>query len=262
MHIELLAFSATAPGAAGAAATVVGATDSLVIKNDRGSKPPKFITLWGKQQTAGFQQIVTPTQHDTTRGFRYNVGLNEQRNVLPQGLSLEVQPQETLTITIAGSATAGDVEIGAGLICYPNLPGVTQRLITFAQLEDKLEKFTTVSSTITGAATGYTGGELITAESDLLRANTDYAVLGMTTNTACAAIVLRGPDTGYVRIGLPGDPDDTERTQDYFCQLSRSHGMPLIPVINSGNKASTFLEILQDENNVSPLVTLFLAQLR
>jgi len=259
MHTELLSWSATAPGAGPTAAAAVTG-DSLTIRNGMGGSP-LLVAIWARQQVAGFQQIAFPSGHDTTRGYRFNVGINEQDLAIPMGLDIEVQAQETMSVSISGSAGAGDVELGCALVHYPNLPGVTQRMISYEQLKSRMTKMTTISSTISGTAAGYTGTELITAESDLLRANTDYAVLGITTNTACGAVGLIGPDTGFTRIACPGEAEDGEEMSGFFCKLSRAHGMPFIPVINSGNKASTSIFILQDENNITPLITVFLAQL-
>jgi hypothetical protein len=258
MHTELVTFSATQPNTGAAAAALTG--DSLTIKNSRG--PAQIVAWWPQQQVDGFQQLVTPTSHDTTRGFRQVVEANNIDSILQEGLSIEVQPQELMSITIAGSNTAGDVELGMMLIHYGNLPGVESRAIKWGALRPKIEMLTTIQCTITGAAAGYTGAELITAESDLLRANRDYAVLGATTSTACAAITLVGPDTGYVRVAVPGQASDADIGNDWFCRLSRAHDLPLIPVINSGNKSSTYLGIVQNENNVSPVISVTLALLK
>lgn len=259
MHTELISFSATAPGTGGAAAAALTG-DSLTIKNSRG--PAQIIALWPQFQGDGFLQLVTPTSHDTTRGFRQVVEAANIDNLLPAGVSLEVQPQELMSITIAGSATGGDVELGHALIHYPNLPGVESRAIKWAELQRRIETLTTIQCTITGAATGYTGAELITAESDLLRANRDYAVLGISTNVACGALTLIGPDTGYVRTAVPGQATDADVGRDWFCMQARAFDLPLIPVINSGNKASTYLGIVQNENNVSPQIACVLALLK
>jgi len=259
MHTELVSFSATAPGAAGAAAAALTG-DSLTIKNSKG--PAQIIALWPQFQGDGFLQLITPTSHDTTRGFRQVVEAANIDNLLPNGVSLEVQPQELMSITIAGSATAGDVELGMALIHYGDLPGVHSRQIKWNELQRRVETLTTVQMTITGAATGYTGAELITAESDLLRANRDYAILGATTNVACAAITITGPDLGYTRNAVPGQASDADIGKDWFCFLARAFDLAAIPVINSGNKASTTIGIVQNENNVSPQIALTLALLK
>lgn len=261
MHIELLSFSATAPGATGAAAAaVVG--DSLTIKNNRGSSEPRIIDLWGLQQTSGFAQLTWPTGHDTTRGYRYGVEAGDTYSLLPKGTWMPLTPQEQISATIAGSATAGDVELGCIAMWYPDLPGIDQHFLLASQL--RIEEMTTVFCTLAGigtAAGGYGVGELINAESDLLKANRDYALLGMTTTVDCAAVWIAGPDTGNVRVGCPGADQNTNENANYFLKLAAIHEKKTIPVINSGNKNSTTIGILSDENAVNVIATLYLALL-
>ena len=233
--------------------------DSLVVKNSRSAA--MMLGLWGTFQASGFLQVTAPSMHDQVRGYRANVTAAQPKFRLPRSFSLNPQPQETLSLTISGSGTAGDVESISMLMLYGDLPGVNARLGNFDDVRKRTVELTTISATLTGAAAGYTGSEVINAESDLLKANRNYALLGITTNTTCAAVCLAGPDTGNMRVGCPGDAGDNEGMQDYFPTLSRMYGKPLIPIINSGNKSSTFFSFVQDENNVSPLVTAYLALL-
>ena len=261
MHIELLSATATAPGASGAAGAAVTG-DSLVIKNGQG--PVRLLSAWFDSQATGFVSIVNPSGHDTTRGIRFRHAAGEIRQEIPMGLGLPLQPQETLAITIAGSATAGDVETLCMLLWYADLPGVQARLLKWSQVVKLMQTLTTVEATITSAAgPGYSGAELITAESDLLKANRDYAVLGMTTASDVAAVTLLGPDLGNVRIGVPGESAQHDVGCNFFGMLSRAFGdLPCVPVINSGNKNATYLGVITDENAGSIPVTLHLALLK
>ena len=147
------------------------------------------------------------------------------------------------------------------LLKYDNLPGVSQRLMTASEVQSKTKKLTTVQASIVSAAgPQYSGSELINAESDLLRANTDYAVLGITTGSACHAVTLVGPDTGNVKIGVPGSIQQDIQA-GWFSLLSRALGEPMIPVINSGNKSSTYIGVACNENAGTFLVSLILAEL-
>jgi hypothetical protein len=258
MHLETITYNATQPNTGLAAAAVTG--DSLTIKNSKARA--QILQGWGMNQVEGFQQITFPSGHDTTRGFRANVDALMPQNFFTNGLGMYVEPQELLSILIAGSNVAADVESGSLLIKYDDLPGVTSRTISWQALRNKVESLTTISATLTGAAAGYTGSELINAESDLLRANRDYAVLGLTTNIPCCTLSILGPDTGYQRVSLPGPVDTSQMLQEGFVFLARSFDEPLIPVINSGNRNSTFLSFVQNENNISPLVTAYLALLK
>jgi len=259
-HIELVSCIATAPGAGGAAAAAVTG-DSLTIKNGKG---PKIIGIWADFQAAGVLQIIRPSGHDTTRDLRFRVPATEVDFRNPIGIPIDVEPQELLGVTIIGSATAGDVETACLLVGYDELPGSSQNLISESELMRKIDKLLTIECSITTAGNGvtYSGEELINAESALLKANRNYAILGANVGAECAAVTVRGPDTGNVRIGLPGNDLDNNFTSQFFPLLSRAFGKPLIPVINSGNAASTYFGALADENNTAIPVSWTLALLK
>lgn len=262
-HIELMVAYATAAAVGGsAAAAAVG--DSLTIKNAR--KGARIINCWCDLQAAGALQIVRPSGHDTTRDARIRVPASECELLLPWGIPMEVDPQETLGITIFEAATAGDVANAGFLMEYDELPGIAQRLISPADVQKRIEKFVTLDASI-AAVSGALGAfaaseELITSESDLLKANRDYAVLGYKVSVECGAFYIKGPDTGNLRVGGPGNDLDSDLTANWFLTLSRAYNRDMVPVINSGNKNSTFIGVHQDENAAAVPVTIFLALLK
>lgn len=259
MHIKLLSATATAPSTGAAAAAVSG--DSLTVENGKGKI--RIISMWALMQGQGFAQIAFPSGHDSTRGFRMQCPVGHNLGVLPMGIGLPVQAQETLGITIAGSAVAGDVEQLYTLLHYEDLPGINQKLLTDAQLHSRFEKLTSVDVSITSTAGPSYGTPVALAASiDLLLANREYAVLGVTCRTQVGAAYLVGPDTGNVRIGVPGDVLKPEITSQFFPLLSRVTGLPCIPVINSGNKASTYFGVSHNENFSGMNLTWALALLK
>lgn len=246
--------AATATGSIGVAL----AGDSLTVRN-YGNKP-KIITAWQTNQTAGFGQLAFPTGHDTTRGLRVGVPIGGQI-ILPLGMTIPITPQETIAATIAATAVAGDVENLSWLTLYDEPHG--QNLIDWSECKNRMEKATTIESSLASVASTYgpAGGELINADSDLLIANREYAILGATCRTAVHAIVVSGPDTGNDKIAVPGFLR-YEIGAQFFKLMSNVHGLPLIPVLNSGNKASTSLFVATDENAGTFVVTLHLALLK
>lgn len=175
---------------------------------------------------------------------------------------MDVEPQELMSLTIAGSNVAGDVEQLSMLVKYGDLPGVSQRLLSHDEVVRRTEKLTTIEQSITSVAgPGYSGAVLINNASDLLRANRDYAVLGMSSRTGVHALTLVGPDTGNVKIGMPGVLRQ-EISAQWFSLQSRAYNEPFIPVINSGNKNSTFVGCATDENAGTFVATLYLALLK
>lgn len=252
LTLDSIGITATAPGATGAAFAAV-TNDSLTVKHCKGGRAD-IAAIWCDFQGGGFIQVNWPTAHDVTRGWRARVVASEvtARNVL--GLRFPVNEQETMTVLGAGSATAGDVENGVIQLIYPEgIPGVAQNMISWSQLKRRAAKErtqTTVDFTIDVTAGGaWNGSELINADSDLLIANREYAVLGIEFGVECCAIGIRGADTGNLRLAVPGSIEFADLSHEWFALLSRAWGdEATIPVINSANKSATFLDALQDEN--------------
>jgi hypothetical protein len=264
MHTEVLSFIATAPGAAPGLAATALTGDSLVIKNNQGAIRPTVLAAWGFQQADGFQQVTFPSGHDTTRGYRYAVSIENTSARLPEGAFMAMTAQEQLSITVVGSANAGDQELGCLLVHYPMLPGVQSRAITYTEYLNRLEKLTTIQATVGGVTGGIYQEELINAESDLLMANRDYAIIGMEAAVPCLAVTLRGTDLGNVRVACPGGNNVDGYQSNFFASLAQTFGMPLIPVINSGNRNNTFLGVVQNEAGAATgavPITLYLALL-
>ena len=261
MHLETITAITTAATAAGAAASpLVG--DSLTIKNSK--SPARVLASWLWLQGDGFLQISKPSGHDTTRGWRQVCDVGSIMNLFPAGIPMQVEPQELLSLTIAGSATAGDVELATLQILYDDLPGVNARMISWPELQRRgmFGKPTTIQATLTGVVSTYSAGELLNAESDLLWANQDYAVCGITTSSPCASVWISGPDTAYQKCAVPGGVSEADYGRDWFCALARAYDEKLIPVINSGNKNSTNIGCTINENALSPLVSLSLIPLK
>src|SRR5207302_10511208 len=77
---------------------------------------------------------------------------------------------------------------------------------------------------------------------DVLKANTDYAIVGATFSATVGACTIKGADTGNLRIPIPGLATHPQLTKDWFWRVSTWSRLPLIPIVNSANKAGTTLE--------------------
>jgi hypothetical protein len=259
MHMELITASATAAATTGTAATAVG-TDSLTVKNGRGDID--IVALWQTNQTAGFGQLIFPSGHDTTRGWRAGVGIGVNVGLLSLRQVINVQAQELLAVTLAATAVAGDVENFSMLIRYKDFPGIDARMLNEDAVLKRTEKLTTIENSLASTAgPSYGTPELITADSDLLLANRDYALLGLTCRTAVHTVYMTSPDFGNVRIGAPGMLRYDIGSQ-WFMLQSRLHGEPLVPVFNSGNRSNIFIGVATDENAGTFVVTAHLALLK
>ncbi len=211
---------------------------------------------------AGEVRVRSTKFHDNVDAIRSRVLIGVVEPLLPMGAPQPLYGQDVLSVELAGSAVGGDIESAVMQIYYPDLPGQAARLKTWDEIKGKVKNLVGVRLAITiGSTAGYTGARAINADVDLLQANTDYAVLGMTTNTECAAVCLRGPDTGNLRCAVPGEPGLIHITNNWFKLLSEKYGLPLIPVINSANKGGTFIDVVGEENAGTANVVIWLAQL-
>jgi hypothetical protein len=224
-----------------------------------------LLNFWVDAQVAGSVRIRSPKLHDNTDGIRSRTRLNCLEPLMPWGVPQKLVPQDTEIVDLAGSAVAGDIESVVQMIYYADLPGQSARLITPDQLKAKMKNFFGNRLAITvGSTAAYTGARAINADVDLLKANTDYAVLGMTSDLRVSAICLRGPDTGNLRVSVPGAADvlgAMGRGGSFFRALATAYGLPLIPIINSANKGATQIDVVGDENGGTSNVTLWLAEL-
>lgn len=259
--LEVVSGRASAPSTTFTAWTLASG-NSLTVRNAPLDSGVWLLQLWHDNQTAGVVRVRSPNLHDNVQGIRCRVSAGYPAPLLPWGVATKLIPQDLLVVEATGSATAGDLEQGALLIYYANLPGVDARFITYEQVIARRRHIVTVENSLaTGTGGGYSGEEALNAEFDLLKANTDYAFLGYLVDTECAVVRWRGADTGNLGIGGPGEPDLRELTSLWFVKLSQMYGLPLIPVFNASNKAGILLDAAQDEDGADVVVTTILCEL-
>lgn len=259
--LDLISSSVTAAAAGGAAmAAVTG--DVLSVRNCNPGVEPILLTHWVKSQTSGFYQIVHPSGHDQVRDIR---GRHVAASVLPlqvPGWGEPLQPTEALTLTLGAGAVAGDVELLHMMVYYPDLPGIAAKLIDLGTLDSRFVEYVYIEDTTTAtAASLYSGQRAINAASDLLIADTEYALLGAHIGAAAGVLAIQGADFGNLRIGIPAMNGRADYTSRWFPFLSEEFGLPLIPVINSNNKANVLITNVQDENLAAVPFALVLARL-
>ena len=260
--MELLAGQATAPGA-GFVALTMNAGNSLTIRNAAPESRVMLLQAWADVQAAGTLRIRSPLLHDNVQGIRLDTVISEPKPLLPEGAPQMLHAQDTLVAEISGSAVAGDIEGAAMLVYYDDVAGADANFATYEEIAPRIANIVTVENTLaTGVAGGYSGEEALNAEFNLLKGNTNYALLGYLVDTECLAVRWRGIDTSNIGIGGPGDETARDVTRNWFVQLSRAYGVAAIPIFNSANIAGTFVDAHQDENGADVTVTSILAQLR
>ncbi len=234
----------------------MGAGNSLTVRNAPLDSAVTLLSVWALNQVVGTLRVRSPKLHDNVQGIRLDVTAGDAKPLLPWGVGQKLSPQDVLIAEITGSAVAGDIEQAAMLIYYSNLPGADARLASIEDVMRRGVNIVPVENTITnGVAGGWSAEEAINAEFDLLKANTDYALVGYLIDAECAAVRWRGADTANLGVGGPGDELNRGQTSDWFIRLSRAFNLPLIPVFNSANKGGILVDIADDENATAHTIT-------
>lgn len=262
--LDTVTATGTAIGAALAALTI-NAGDSFTVKNASLNSDVLLLNFWADVQLAGIVRIRSPKMHDNVDAIRSRTIVNSLDPLLPWGVPQRLYPQDTEIVELQGSTTAGQIESVTQLLYYADLPGQAARFITPDALKARMKNFFGNRIALTlGTTAAYAGALPINNAVDLLKAYTDYAVLGMTSDLRVGAICLRGPDTGNLRVSEPGGANVLGALRygaEWFRRLSIGYGMGLIPVINSANKGATQIDAMADNNGGTANVTIWLAEL-
>jgi hypothetical protein len=261
MILDTITWTVTAPGAAGVAAVPVTG-DSAVVRSADDPMSGILLGLWCKAQAAGFTRLTSPFLHDNVRGIDIRNIANSPVNALPFNPMQRLKANDLLTVTQAGSAVAGDVELIQAQIAYPNIGGGSSKYITAEEVDARIEALVTDDDTTTATvASTYSGARALNQVVTSLKANRDYAVLGAFIGVACASISIRGQDTGNIRCAIPGNATLLGTTKQHFYEMAAWTGLDVIPVINATNAGGTFIEVMQDENLTAVPFSLLLALL-
>jgi hypothetical protein len=266
--LEMISGSTTAAGAGPLAIGFVPGQTGVVRNYTVGNA--YLLTMWSKNQVTGWTRVRSPRLHDNTQGIRVPASILTTRTQLPLGFPQKLVAQDTLVVEKAGSGVAGDIENASLLIYYDSLSGANGRYIDPSELERRIVNIFTITHAIVGlvAASVYGTAQALSgaATGDLMKANTDYALLGGTCSessaTGATSVVIQGVDTGNLVVGFPVIPGDADETRDWFIWLSKAFGRPLIPVVNAANKGGTTVAVMNDENANTVNVTTIWAELR
>ena len=266
--LEVIGGQATAPGAVLTALTM-NAGDSATVKNADLNSYVGLLATWARNQAAGIWRIRSPKLHDNVQGIRYRVPATDPTPFWIPGTVQRLVPQDNLILEISGSAVGGQFEQACLLNYYVDLPGQQARLINEAELLKRTMNILTVEILVTpGVLGGWSGSVAINSLFDLLKANTDYALVGYLTDAQCTAVGFRSPDFSNLRVGGPGmtpivagQISGRQITARWFNWLSEQFNIPLIPVFNSANKAATLVDIMQNQTGTAVNVTAILHEL-
>ena len=198
--------------------------------------------------------------HDDVRGIQFTPGSSPMQFLLPREIGQNLISQDTLALSMSG-CLAAETDVAVLSIYYSNLNGVSARLHSWGDISGNVKSIKPLEVDVAASATpGQWNDVVLTTTENLLHANTDYAVLGYVLDKGCAAVGIRGMETGNLRITGPGVVTQMD-TSDFFVRMSELYGTPHIPVINSANSASTYVSLIEGTAATAHKVQLILAEL-
>lgn len=233
--------------------------DTLQVRN---FEPPSHgylenIMIKGGQVVTA--RVLSPVFHDPIRGLTVLSAQAPTTFSLPREVGQPLTPGDVLTLQLnSGGANSSVVALQT---YYEDMAGASARLASWGDISGNIANLKPLEIDVAASATiGAWNDTALTATENLLRANTDYAVLGFNVDAACGVVALRGPDTSNLRVSGPGSVLQLSG-EDYFVAESNRTGRPHIPVINSANAAATFVSVADNAASTAVKVQLVLAQL-
>lgn len=207
-------------------------------------------------------RIRSALLHDNVDGIQFDPGSSALTMLLPRSILQYLQPQDLLTFELSTAAATGKALLAAG-IYYDQLPGTMARLYSRGDIQGNVDNIKPLRVAIGSGAN--TAGQwldtVLTTTENLLHANTDYAVLGISFTQAVAAVGIKGADTGNLRICATGGVNNPQGPE-YFVRLSEETGLPTIPVFNSANAGGTFVSLISSAATAAAgVVSVILAEL-
>jgi len=264
--LEVVTSFVTAPGATLTAATACTG-NSLQIRSADVKSKVYLLNAWGFNQVAGVFRYRSPRLHDAVNGIRLRnpAALTIPRfpGTINSAFKQFLVPQDTLIVEQSGSGVGGQIESNTMLVYYDNLPGVSARLIPDSVLQQYGVNATTIEASVVSVVTGqYGGAVLVSAATQNLKANTDYALLGGQSDTRGTVVRATGVDFGSLGVGFPCEPAIADETISFFQNVANTTGLPTIPVFNSANFGGITVDVQTNQAGGTFVVTLFLVELQ
>lgn len=260
--MEIISTIRTAGGADAAPVAVTAPSgDVLAIRSFDPASKAWLANIWGTAATEAIARIRSPRFHDNVQGLRFRLPTGIQ----PRGRLTEYEAQvlySTDVLIAEIQAAAAETDGFAWVNYYENIGGLDARFEAIEAIGPRIKNLFTVEVACpAGAAVGvYSVNTAINATIDQFKANTDYALLGYECDITGLSVGVVGADTGNVRVGGPMTTEAME-TRSWFIDLGSKLGQPCIPIINSQNKASTFVNNCQVVVGLASEIVLIMAEL-
>lgn len=258
--IETIHGRVTNPGAT-ITAVAADTGDSFAVRNFDSPGSAQLCQIWASCATAGVARVRSPRMHDNVQGYRFRVAAADSNPLMPFGYNQGLYAQDTLIPELSGGGAETDTM--ALLIYYSDLPGSNARIVDWQSIKNRVRNIITIETAhSTGATLGDYGSSIAlnAGVADLLKANLDYAIIGYGVDSRVTSVGWRGPDLSGFRLAAPGTTLRSY-TEQWFIDQNLYSGLPFIPIINSANKAGTFVDLVHNLGAVTVNVNTILAEL-
>ncbi len=259
---ETVGFSQTTPGTLGTFGASTGLSgQSGAVRNTQFGSKINLEAFWQEAAAASIARVRSPRLHDNVQGIRYSMPLAAPYNMLGYRPQTPLVPQDLLVVESSTAVAA--VTVQCLQVSYASLPGSDGSYLSWNQVEPRIVDIMTQEVTPGNptAAGQWSAGVALNSSFDLMKANTWYALLGYTSTVQAAAFAIQGPDTGGLKVGGPGILNPLE-TREWFCWMDEFGEEPAIPIINSANKAGTFVYLADLAAANAAVVDLLFAELQ
>jgi hypothetical protein len=249
---------ATNPGA-GPTATAAAPGDSLNVRDfDKSSSNTTLEQMWRRGATAGYGRVRSPRLHDNVTGINLYSGEVIDTLPFPIQASQYLYPNDGLIVEESGGAAESDAVVLS--IYYEALGGVNARLAHWSDINPNIKNLKAFQIAAPAAANAWTDTVITTTENQL-HADADYALLGYRSSASVAAVGIKGPDTGNLRICGPGTTTTLDTTDWFIRQDQLSGNVPYIPVFAANNRGSLYTSAIDVAAVAGLVVTFFCAEL-
>lgn len=264
--METLMGYTTAPGTTDTAVTI-GTDQSLTIrqggdKTNRDTWPIIIEAAHVEQEAVPIMKVKAASFGENNVGLQLRSTINVARP-LWAGVPRPVAPNDTLTWTLQGSTTAGNIGHGLLWLFYRQSPTQQALLIDWMELGRYAVDVVSAENTISSGTTGqFSGGENFHAEQNPFKPETHYAIVGNLQQTAdpIAGVFYKHPQSANLKVGIPGSTDN-RITRRFFADLSFRTGLKTISVFYSAGLGNTTIDCAVNENGADPLVTTYYVEL-
>lgn len=220
--------------------------DSFTVRAFNAGTAAYLEEIWSWNRRGGVARIRSPRLHDQAQGIRMQVAENEPQPLISFPATQPLQVQDPLIVELSGGGA--EVDILSYLVYYEDLPGVDANLMLWNEVKPRIRNIVGVEVDFTSGATrgDYGGAVALNRNFDNLKRDSRYALLGILPSVRCHSINLFGPDTGNLRVGVPGTLR-SDISADWFVRLADKYGTPHIPIINAANVAGTTVDVIHNE---------------